>query len=299
MTAHNDFDRHLNDFLGDGPDELPYESFDAVRDRTESTRQRVVIGPWRLPQMYKLFTIGLAAAAVVVIGVFADIRLFGEPTRSVASGVPEGPYVLSESAEGGVSITVTIDGQGWNAAGCSSDPATWSGEDRPLPATLQGPGPACVGAPDGAGLIAFQSREYRVYGDACHYEPPPPPHPNTIASTVDELTDALAGQVHRRILASTEEITVDGYPGKKVVLQLVNDAIFDGNDCEDDKYVLFGLPGDPLARYSEGPRQIEELWIVDVDGLIVVLDGLYYPDTPQSVVNELREMLASTTFGLP
>ena len=67
MTAHNDLDRQLNDFLRDGPDELPYESFDAVRDRTEQTRQRVVIGPWRLPDMNKIVGFGLAAAAVVAV----------------------------------------------------------------------------------------------------------------------------------------------------------------------------------------------------------------------------------------
>ena len=67
MTAHDDLDRQLNDFLRDGPTELPYESFDAVRDRTEQTRQRVVIGPWRLPEMNKFVTIGLGAAAVVVV----------------------------------------------------------------------------------------------------------------------------------------------------------------------------------------------------------------------------------------
>ena len=64
MTAHNDLDRQLNDFLRDGPTELPYESFDAVRDRTEQTGQRVVIGPWRLPEMNKILTIGLAAAFI-------------------------------------------------------------------------------------------------------------------------------------------------------------------------------------------------------------------------------------------
>ncbi len=67
MTAHNDLDRQLNDFLRDGPTELPYESFDAVRDRTEQTRQRVVIGPWRLPDMNKIVGFGLAAAAVVAV----------------------------------------------------------------------------------------------------------------------------------------------------------------------------------------------------------------------------------------
>ena len=67
MTAHDDLDRQLNDLLRDGPTELPYQSFDAVRDRTEQTGQRVVIGPWRLPEMNKIVTIGLGAAAVVVL----------------------------------------------------------------------------------------------------------------------------------------------------------------------------------------------------------------------------------------
>jgi hypothetical protein len=76
MTAHNDLDRRLNDFLRDGPEELPYESFDSVRDRTERTGQRVVVGPWRLPEMNRLVTIGLGAAAVVVL-VFVGAQLLG------------------------------------------------------------------------------------------------------------------------------------------------------------------------------------------------------------------------------
>ena len=79
MTAHDDLDRQLNDFLRDGPDELPYESFDAVRDRTEQTGQRVVFGPWRLPEMNKIVTIGLGAAAVVV-ALFVGAQLFGSPS---------------------------------------------------------------------------------------------------------------------------------------------------------------------------------------------------------------------------
>ena len=78
MTAHHDLDRQLKDFLREGPDELPYESFDAVRDRTEQTGQRVVIGPWRLPEMNKIVTIGLGAAAVVVL-LFVGSQLFGSP----------------------------------------------------------------------------------------------------------------------------------------------------------------------------------------------------------------------------
>ena len=53
MTAPHDLDRQLDAFLRDGPTELPDPSFDAVRDRMETTRQRVVIGPWRIPDMNK------------------------------------------------------------------------------------------------------------------------------------------------------------------------------------------------------------------------------------------------------
>ncbi len=267
--------------------------------------------------MNKIVTLGFGAAAVIIAVVVgtqfgspeagigsqsaqAHVQTFTpEPIPTIAAGLPEGPYLLSEGTDGGVSITVTIGGPLWSADGCWSDPGGRIGEDPRLLVALQGPGPACAAAPDGAGLISFQSREYRVYGDACHYDPPPPPHPNMVATTVGELADALARQVHRRLSTSIEDITVDGYAGKKVILQLAGDVIFHGNDCEDDEHVLFGLPEDRLARYSQGPRQIEELWIVDVDGLIVVLDGLYYPDTPQSVVDGLRAMLASATFGAP
>ena len=79
MTAHSNLDRQLNDFLRDGPEELPYQSFDAVRDLTEQTEQRVVIGPWRLPEMNKILTIGLGAAAVVV-AVFVGAQFFGPPS---------------------------------------------------------------------------------------------------------------------------------------------------------------------------------------------------------------------------
>ncbi len=82
MTAHNDLDRQLTDFLRDGPDELPYESFDAVRDRTEQTGQRVVIGPWRIPEMNRIVTLGLGAAAVVV-ALLVGAQLVGSPSGGV------------------------------------------------------------------------------------------------------------------------------------------------------------------------------------------------------------------------
>jgi hypothetical protein len=85
MTANNDLDRQLNAFLTDGPTRLPDASFDAVRDRTEQTRQRVVLGPWRVPTVSKLVPIGLGAAAVIAV-LFLGSQFIGSPASNV--GVP-------------------------------------------------------------------------------------------------------------------------------------------------------------------------------------------------------------------
>ena len=68
MTASRDPDRLIHAFLDEGADELPDPVYDAVRADIEQTRQRAVIGPWRIPDMNKLVPIGLGAAAVVVAG---------------------------------------------------------------------------------------------------------------------------------------------------------------------------------------------------------------------------------------
>ena len=73
-------------------------------------------------------------------------------------------------------------------------------------------------------------------------------------------------------------------------LRLIVDA------CDDGFIAMFGLPGADPARYTEDQTLIEEVWAVDVNGLIVVLDATYYAETPQTVVDELRAMLASATF---
>ncbi len=52
-----------------------------------------------------------------------------------------------------------------------------------------------------------------------------------------------------------------------------------------------------LARYHQGPGQIDALWIVDVDGAFLVIDAMYRLDTPADLVEEMRSIAESTTFG--
>ena len=102
MTAHHDLDRLLNDFLRDGPTELPYQSFDAVRDLTEHTRQRAVIGPWRISTMTRFVAIGTAAVAVLVLAVIGS-QVFGSPSNVGGGGdatpTPQPTPTLEPTAE--------------------------------------------------------------------------------------------------------------------------------------------------------------------------------------------------------
>src|SRR5439155_13499714 len=79
MTASRDPDKLIRAFLDEGQTDLPDRVFDAVRHDIQRTRQRVVIGPWRVPNMNMFARVAIAAAAVVAIG-FAWVN-FG-PSRA-------------------------------------------------------------------------------------------------------------------------------------------------------------------------------------------------------------------------
>ncbi len=140
------------------------------------------------------------------------------------------------------------------------------------------------------GLLAFEGREYSVYGEACTWAST---RPDTPATTVDELIDALANQGSRAELRPPEDITVDGYAGKRIFLPM---HPVDIAACDEGHVAMFGLPGTDPARYTQDQDLIEEVWAVDVDGLIVVLDATYYADTPQNVIDEVRAIVESATF---
>jgi hypothetical protein len=315
MTTPRDPDRLIHAFLREGAEQLDDQVYDAVRADIDHKRQRVVIGPWRVPTVSKLVPIGLGVAAVIA-AIFIGSRFIGSPSSNVggpavessptpqpsvvaqstqpsstpepspsATGViPEGPHLLLSEGSEPMEITVTISAPGW-----FGEPGSYyviRGEDADPP-------------PDRAGMLVYSGSEYYVYGDACTWSST---KPNTPATTVDELVDALANQASREASAP-EDITVDGYAGKKIILNMADDVDLDA--CDEGLFALFGQQegevetADDVARYSQGPGQIEEVWAVDVDGLVVVLDGAYHADAPQNVVDELRDMFASATVELP
>ena len=139
MTAPHDLDRELTAFLRDGPTELPDPSFDAVRDRMETTRQRVVLGPWRVPDMHfsARLAIGLAAVAVLaVVGInvlTVNRGLVAGPTASPAASAAAAP-LPSPSDSPAAQVDASAPANSVEAPLSSSDPApSASASPQPTP----------------------------------------------------------------------------------------------------------------------------------------------------------------------
>ena len=56
------------------------------------------------------------------------------------------------------------------------------------------------------------------------------------------------------------------------------------------------MGGDGPSRYHQGGGQVDELWILDVDGAVTILDAMYRPDTPAALIDEVRTIAESATF---
>jgi hypothetical protein len=294
MTVSRDPDRLIHAFLREGEDELQDQVYDAVRAEIEQTRQRTFLGPWRTPTMNKIVTIGLGAAAVV-LALVVGIQLFGSPDGRLGSQatptadptadptsspsadgeIPVGPYLV-ESGVSDTQITVTIPATGWGFA--------------PQFGFLY------KETENNTGILLWpeaQGQTFYVPGDPCQWEGT---MPDTPVTTADEFAAALAAQASRD--ASTPvDVTIDGYSGKTVTLHVPADADF--AQCDEGTFGSWWLTETENSRSQQEPGQVDEIWILDVEGSVVILDASYFPDTPAEVIEEIRGIVESATFEVP
>lgn len=320
MSTPRDPDRLIRAFLLEGEDELFDPVYDRVRAGIERKPQRVVIGPWRTPVMNKIVGFGLAAAAVVVV-VIVGAQLLAPPGDRVGGPAEEPtptPEASAASPSPEPSVTGAPDGSLAEGPFLVFDPATQSppfDDAPPITVTISAPGWTALpefGAlvkgdgldpPEttGAALLTGDtgSDAFYVYGDPCQWESTTPDVP---ATTVDEIVEALTAQASRNATAPVD-VTVGGYAGKHITLYVPNTAPTRAQafqDCDQNTFASWGVEGfEGPSRYSQGPGQVDELWILDVDGTIAILDVTYGPATPSELVDEARAIAESASFEAP
>ena len=118
-----------------------------------------------------------------------------------------------------------------------------------------------------------------LYSDPCGGEPPPD---IPVGPTVGDFADALAD--HPLLEVTTPvDVTVGGYSGKYVDLQVPSDI----SGCYQSYY-----PWEP-GLYAQGPGHRWHLWILDVDGVRVVVQSTDYAGTSPQDQAELQAIVDS------
>src|SRR3954471_2150824 len=148
----------------------------------------------------------------------------------------------------------------------------------------------------GIGSIMF-SRADRVLSDACHWSDGYYPGP---VATFDDLVAALSEQGGWADV-TTADISVDGYAGKSFQ-RAVPAELWDcdtmpfnwGTHVRPTKRPLSDLPG--LRSWRNGteefggpgdlyePGEVETLWVLDIDGTVVLINARLWPSATQEQV---------------
>jgi hypothetical protein len=288
MTAR-DPDVLIRAFLEEGQTDLPDRAFDAVRRDIHRTRQRVVIGPWRQPNMNMFARVAIAAAAVVAIG-FAWVNfgpsqngVGGKPTPTPtppqplprAGALEPGRYWLHGGPSSGTPvprIAVTMPA-GWTADGDlllkNYAPDLNPGE---LDASDAGAGPS---------LVAWQISG--TFVDPCtdHTLVKPTPGPG-----IDALADALAHQPGTTAGPPTA-VTVDGYSGKFVELTVTADI----TKCGDNFHIWASADGN--SRWVQGTNEMNRIYILDVESRRFTFSARIPERTTAADRAELEAIIAS------
>jgi hypothetical protein len=304
MTASRDPDRLIRAFLDEGLIDLPDRTYDAVRSEIDRTRQRVVIGPWRSPDMNNIAKFAVAAAVVVAVAVAGynllpassgvgggpaaspspsptaspTLEPSPSPTPVAAVFPPQGELAVGVRhalTGGGVPYTISVPTSGWVSNGA------W-GIDKA----------AGVG-PDGAGFILWpDGAPIGVYADPCTHVQAPP-----IGASAANLAAAVAALPGTDLVSGPTDVTVGGYPAKLVVLTFGEraDCNADGKLGADEFYLWYAAGADN-ARYASELGSTIRVWIIDVDGAIVWIDGETYKGAGPEPAQQIQQIIDSIRF---
>lgn len=273
-----------------------YDSADrvlgAVLDRLDTTPQRRATWPVRrFPELNNIAKLALGAAAVVVAALLGINFLLpggpsiGGPDPSVApepSIAPDpAPTALraADPLEPGTYVSHPL-GSNPSLAVTFTVPEGWQAYDA---RTLVPLGDDSTQGPDGAAFVFVEISG--IYSDPCESLGAPDVDGGT---TAEDLAAAFSAQTAYEV--SVADVSVSGYSGKQVELQLPSE--FD-ESCRRDQYYVFG--GGP---YAQGADNRWHFTILDVGGSRLVIFSHDFAGTPASIRAGLESMVDSIEIDI-
>ena len=157
---------------------------------------------------------------------------------------------------------------------------------------MSGPNPASMEAPTGIGIVFFTADS--LYSDPCHWDVAGTGAADQgdveVGPTVDDLVVALG---ENTFYTATEPapVTIDGYAGQELEIQLPDDPFTDCDvepgDSSGHAYVF------PLSVYVQGPANIWHPSVLEVEGTRLIAAILSYEETPQAELDNARNVIAT------
>jgi hypothetical protein len=141
-------------------------------------------------------------------------------------------------------------------------------------------------APDRAGFIFWSDTPVGVFADPCAEVKSPP-----AGTSAADLAAAVAAIPGTDLVSGPTDVTVGGQPAKHVVLTVREDV-----DCIAESFYLWYAPRADLARYATELGSTIRVWIVDVDGAIVWIDGETYKGAGPEPGQEIQQIVDSIQF---
>jgi len=296
MTAEREITRVVRSWLREDEHDSADLVLETVLARLDATPQRRSWWPARrfVPMNTQLRVL-IAAAAVVVVAVVGYQLL--PRNSSVGPGGPTPSPIVTPSptpprsplptsapvvpAAGtltvgrhdlnleGVHMTFAIATPGWTSNGIF-------GFDK-----------GAFGAPDSGGFIVWQDDADGVFSDPCTSTQAPPAGP-----TAADMANAIAGMSSIELVSGPEAVTIGGKPAQRVVVRMP-----DPLPCRYDQFYLwYDTTVRDNARYASGAGNTIRVWIMEVDGKRVQIDGESNPGAPPQVDAELNAIVNSIQF---
>jgi len=286
MNTSLEPDRRIEAFLEDGPVELPDRAYDAVRSQIDSTRQRVVIGPWRTPDMNLFSKLPIVLAAVVVAAVvgIGFLPLASDPTGVPAASSSPSPPPDPFASQGpldvgtyraeldGVPFTFDVPAEGWE----SGDFWVMKGDEE---------------QPEEAYVVFWSTGFDNVYADPCAHTPLDPA-PEASAAGIAKAISKIPGT---DLVTGPWSVTVGDRPAQHVVFTVREDI-----GCEPNEFYLWydDETGGPLGgyRYADSLGQTMRTWIVELDDHIFWVDSQTAAGADAVLSQEIQQIVESLQF---
>lgn len=278
-------DQLLNAWMDLGPSSAPDRVADAARLEARTTSQTAIPMWWpprRLPLMNNTVRLALAAAAAVVVALLGysfflapNVGAPGpdDPSPTLAASpnllpraevdLAAGTYSLGDAFPVGLTFEIPT---GW--ASCSSGPleqgiCAFSGT---------------VGGPTGGTGVGFHIVE-NVVEDPCDatslLDPPVGPSVEELAAAISNLPGFEA--------TAPEDVTVDGFAATRLTLTAPGAAA-----CES-----LSTWATPDRVNGVGFGEASSLYIVDVDGVRIVISTTHFPETSADELSAADDVIAS------